>query len=225
VSLLDGFGGSLAKVLLLVTLVLGPVIVGRPPVLGRLARRLGLRRIFCALNGIRHLSDRRVLFQKDTMTCGLACVEMILRESGLVSQKDVSSKTRIGPGGFSMLDLADLLESNGLTNRGMRFAGLLDLKAWLESGSDLRAILLLESERLLPTSLLLRPGRLLLSFLGVPLAPYRHWVILDEINERSVSLLDPSLGHVEMSGRQFQRIWDGFALLAQVSLRPAENTS
>ncbi|RMG44072.1 MAG: ATP-binding cassette domain-containing protein [Acidobacteria bacterium] len=171
-----------------------------------------IRQLLCLLNGLRYISDDRVTFQPNLNSCGQACVQMVLRDYNLLDDGEAANH-RFRSGAMSMLDMAQWFEQYGLKTRGLRLDAPADLVPLCRTPSRLKAVIILESERLFPYQLWVRLGRFLLGRLGMPVPPYRHWVVIDEATPHKVRVRDPLLGLIELSHQRFQRLWDGFALL------------
>lgn len=176
------------------------------------ARLQPLRRMACALNRIRYVSDEGVVFQRSLHSCGMACVRMVLGSQGLTTGRELHGLA-IGRQEMSMSDMADILKEYGLESRGVRFATPRDQAAALRAQPSAQAVIVLESERLMPYRFVVRTGRWLLGKLGIPVPPFRHWVVVQEFSASRVLLRDPFFGLTEMSLERFQSLWDGLALM------------
>ncbi len=195
-----------AAIALLLHVASHPVLLGVP------ARLRLMRRAVCALNRIRYVSDEGVVFQRTLYSCGTACVQMVLGDRGIPLGRGlagIGSERR----GTSMSEMAQTLKEHGLATRGVRFAAARDLAALLRNDRDAQAVVVLESERLLPYHVVLRLGRWLLGLLRIPVGPYRHWAVVQDAEVSKILLRDPMFGLTELSTDRFERLWDGLTLM------------
>jgi predicted double-glycine peptidase len=188
-------------------------------------KRVLLRKSITILLGLKYLGDREIEFQIGAFGCGVSCVKMLFKKIynakaiDAFGDKDLIAKHPM----MSMFDICLFINNNGLKSKGFEFFAIDQLKKRLNVGSKKYSLLLMNNidaySGVTISFLLLFPLFLLkegLSLLGLSPRQIYHWVLLDELGDRGVTLSDPLLGRVFVRNTRFERMWTKSAVVVEI---------
>ncbi len=170
------------------------------------------RRFVCTMNGIRYISDDDVVFQRRKYSCGLACLQMLLRDRGIeydIENEYLDSKE------MSMLDMVNILEKYHIRCNGARYPTLDELRKAFNNDPQSRAVVILNIEKLFPYRLIVFISCILRRVLGIDIPVYRHWLVVNNVDSSWIQLRDPSLGLIEMRNKRFSDLWSGYVVVTR----------
>jgi len=158
---------------------------------------LFVRKLICALQGAKWLSDVDVVFQEGFEDCGEACAKMVLsyfEQSGELPKEAV--RFRPDGCGLILLEIANALKYFELEVVGFQFSSLDEIKRLLLEQSKIVFLVVLRESRIPCVQKVLD-----------------HLVMLVLLTDEHAELKDPTLGHICVTRGVLSKKWIGKGLL------------